>query len=299
MGIKESAASSLWKYHDADGNDTLDVMEFHDMVLHILENVHATFSAADMLALGCLINEYDMDGSETLDVVEFKTLASDLVKKNFLFTGREGPDTLDLNQLYILREYNWKRRKMQKLEENKGPDNRQDQIDAMKDKFLVELQPSEDGEAPKEPEPIYVITKAQKEQLVQACALAKTLCDTCFPDLRGRAEALQHDSKDLLPLIVELKKRIHDGLQRELKQRGNNRGFESLFDHSENSNYILYLQVERIETALHIILLQHVREIAAKLHREGVIEVPTLEWDGALGREEEVAIERLGFLLNA
>jgi hypothetical protein len=300
IGITASAASLLWKYHDADRNDTLDVMEFHNMVLHILENVHTTFSAGDLLALGCLINEYDKDGSETLDVVEFKALASDLVKKNFLFTGREGPDTLDLNQLNILREYNWKRRKMQKLEEDdNGPDNRQDQIDAKQDEFLVELQPSEGDEAPKEPEPIYVITKAQKEHLVQGCALAKTLCDTYFPDLRGRADALQHDSKDLLPLIVELKKRIHDGLQGELKQRGNNRGFESLFDHSENANYKLYLKVERLETQLHIILLQHVREIAAKLHKEGVIEVPTLEWDGALGREEEVAIERLGFLLNA
>jgi hypothetical protein len=212
-----------------------------------------------------------------------------------------------VNQLYILREYNWKRRKMQKLEEgDNGPDNWQDQIDAMKDKFLVEIHSSQGEEEVKEfateksePEQIYVITKAQKEQLVQACALAKTLCDTCFPDLRERADALQHNSKDLLPLLVELKKRIHGGLQRELKQRGNNRGFESLFDHTENANYVLYLQVERLETALHCILLQHVGEIAAKLHKEGVIEVPTLEWDGTLGREEEVAIERLGFLLNA
>jgi hypothetical protein len=300
IGITASAASSLWKYHDTDGNDTLDVMEFHDMVLHILENVHATFSAADMLALGCLINEYDKNGSETLDIVEFKALASDLVKKNFLFTGREGTDTLDLNQLYVLREYNWKRRKMQKLEEgDKGPDNRQDHIDSMKDKFLVEKQPPEGVEAPKEPDPIYVITKAQKEKLVQACTLAKTLCDTCFPDLRERADALQHNSKDLLPFIVELKKKIHDGLLRELKQRDNNRGFESLFDHTENANYVLYLQVERCETELHSIVLEHVGEIAAMLHKEGVIEVPTLEWDGSLGREEEIAIERLGFLLNA
>jgi len=323
IGIKASAASSLWKYHDIDHSDTMDVNEFHDMVLHILENVHATFSAADMLALGCLINEYDKDGSETLDIVEFKGLASDLVKKNFLFTGREGPDTLDLNQLYVLREYNWKRRKMQKLEEgtndaeaggeNKledngpqvvydplvGPDNRKDQIDAMKDKILLKNQPSEGGEAPKEPEPIYVITKVQKVKLEEACAYAKLLCDTCFPDLRERADALQHNSKDLLPLIVELKKRIHDGLQRELKQLGNNRGFQSLFEHTENANYALYLQVERLETELHKIFLQHVGEIAAKLHKEGVIEVPTLEWDGSLGREEEVAIDRLGFLLNA
>jgi hypothetical protein len=307
IGITSSAVSSLWKYHDTDKNDTLDVMEFHDMVLHILRNVYPTFSAADMLALGCLINEYDKDGSETLDIVEFKALASDLVKKNFLFTGREGPDTLDVNQLYILREYNWKRRKMQKLEKgDKGPDNRQDQIDAMKDKFLVEVLPSEGRDAPKgsapdksEPEPIYVITKAHKEQLVKACAFATTLCDTCFPDLRERADALQHNSPDLLPLLVELKKRIHVALQGELKQPGNNQGIENLFDHTENANYGLYLSVERHETELKVILLQHVREIAAKLHKEGVIEVPTLEWDGALGREEEVAIERLGFLLNA
>lgn len=313
IGITASAASSLWTYHDADGNDMLNVREFHDMVLHILENVHATFSAADMLALGCLINEYDKDGSETLDIVEFKALASDLVKKNFLFTGREGPDTLDLNQLYVLREYNWKRRKMQKLEDvdvkftegrldladDQGPDNRQDQINAMINKFDVEKQPSEGEEAPKEPEPIYVITNAQKEKLVQACTLAKTLSDTCFPDLRERADALQHNSKDLLPLTVELKKRIHDALQRELKKHANARGFESLFDHTQNANYVLYLQVERCETELHGIFLEHVSEIAAILHKEGVIEVPTLEWDGSLGREEEVAIGRLGFLLNA
>jgi hypothetical protein len=300
LDITVSAASSLLKYHDTNWNGKLEEKEFHNMVLHILENVHATFSAEDMLALGCLINKHDKDGNGTLDIVEFKALASDLVKKNFLFNGREGPETLDLNQLYILREYNWKRRKMQELEEDdKGPDNRQDQIDAMKDKFLVEKQPSEGGEALKEPEPIYVITEAQKEQLVEACALAKTLCDTCFPDLRERADALQHNSKDLLLLIVELKKRIYDALQREIKQRGSNRGFESLFEHTENTNYVLYLDVERHETALHSILLQHVGEIAAKLHKEGVIEVPTLEWDGALGREEEVAIERLGFLLNA
>ena len=300
LDITVSAASSLLKYHDTNWNGELDEKEFHNMVLHILENVHATFSAEDMLALGCLINEYDNDGNETLDIVEFKALASDLVKKNFLFNGREGPETLDLNQLYILREYNWKRRKMQKLEEeDNGPDNRKDQIDAMKDKILLKNQPSEGGEAPKEPEPIYVITKVQKVKLEEACAYAKLLCDTCFPDLRERADALQHNSKDLLPLIVELKKRIHDGLQRELKQLGNNRGFQSLFEHTENANYALYLQVERLETELHKIFLQHVGEIAAKLHKEGVIEVPTLEWDGALGREEEVAIERLGFLLNA
>ena len=61
----------------------------------------------------------------------------------------------------------------------------------------------------------------------------------------------------------------------------------------------MYIEVERVEGALRGIVLEHVRAIAAKLNKEGVIAVPALEWDGTLGREEEVAIERLGFLLNA
>ena len=40
-------------------------------------------------------------------------------------------------------------------------------------------------------------------------------------------------------------------------------------------------------------------EIAFRLRKEGVITEPALEWDGSLGPEEEIVIERLGFLLNA
>ena len=191
-----------------------------------------------------------------MDIVEFKILTSDLVKKNFLFTGREGRDTLDLNQLYILRDHNRKRRKMQKLEEgDKGPDNRQDQMDEMKDKFLVKKQPSEGVEAPKESEPISVITMAQKDELVPAFTRAKTLCEDHFPDLREKDDALQDNFKHFPQLILEMKSKIHEKLQRELKQHGNNRGFESLLDHTENDNYDQYLKVERLETELREVLL--------------------------------------------
>jgi hypothetical protein len=44
---------------------------------------------------------------------------------------------------------------------------------------------------------------------------------------------------------------------------------------------------------------QQVLDIANTLEKEGVISVATLEWDGSLGREEQVVINRLGFLLNA
>jgi hypothetical protein len=313
IGITASAASSLWNYHDVNGDNELEVKEFLDMVLHILGNVHPTISAAEMLTLGRLMKEYDKDGSETLNIEEFKALASDLVKKNFLFTGREGTGTLDLNQLCILREYNWKQRKMQKLEEGDEPDNRQDQIDARLDVAAAAQQPCQGGKAPEESAPkeseserMYGITNAQKTQLEHICKQVQTVCSTCFPDseLCERAAKLECDSKDLPPLLAELKQKIHMQLQLDLNQRGDNQGVESLFDDTQDKDtlnpiYVMYLQVERLEVTLQSILLEHVREIGAKLHKQGVIEVPTIEWDGALGREEEVAIARLGFLLNA
>ena len=40
-------------------------------------------------------------------------------------------------------------------------------------------------------------------------------------------------------------------------------------------------------------------EIAWNLKSQGVLTLPAMEWDGSLGPREELAILRLGFLLNA
>ena len=46
-------------------------------------------------------------------------------------------------------------------------------------------------------------------------------------------------------------------------------------------------------------VIKQVEELAWNLSRQGVLSNPALEWDGSLGNKERLAIERLGFLLNA
>jgi hypothetical protein len=45
--------------------------------------------------------------------------------------------------------------------------------------------------------------------------------------------------------------------------------------------------------------MQQVEEVAWNLKRQGVLSLPALEWDGSLGAREQLAIDRMGFLLNA
>ena len=46
-------------------------------------------------------------------------------------------------------------------------------------------------------------------------------------------------------------------------------------------------------------VIKQVEELAWILKRQGVLSNPALAWDGSLGIKERLAIERLGFLLNA
>ena len=61
------------------------------MVLHILENVHATFSAEDMLALGCLINKHDKDGNGTFAIcpIYIRALKESAIGRSQALTARE------------------------------------------------------------------------------------------------------------------------------------------------------------------------------------------------------------------
>ena len=307
LGISEHAAFSIWQYHDTDQSNSLSFEQFCDMILHLIENSHSTLTAADMLALGRLMRDYDADSSGTLDLGEFKELARELAEIN-IFNGREAVETLDPRRLYVLREFNWKRREIQKMEEgDDGPDNRRDQISNMKSQFDVEKKPTgdeaQDEEAQEPAEPMYKTTKAMKAELEKTCRLINEICETCFPntDLNVRAGKLEYDSKDLFDVVFEVKQKVHFVLCENLNEHGPAQSLHSLFEHSmdENATYAMLIQVEKIENSLRSILLDQVLDIAYTLEKEGLISVSTLEWDGSLGREEQVVINRLGFLLNA
>jgi len=189
-----------------------------------------------------------------------------------------------------------------------GPNNRGDQIANFKSQFDVEKKPETEKEAeesPEEepPEPMFQTTKAQKAELEKTCSLVKEICRICFPntDLCTRAGKLEYDSKELFDVILEVKQEVHFALYKDLSERGQDQSLHSLFQHSsdEDATYAMFIQIEQLENVLRRILLEQVLDIAYTLEKEGVISVATLEWDGSLGREEQVVINRLGFLLNA
>ena len=63
--------------------------------------------------------------------------------------------------------------------------------------------------------------------------------------------------------------------------------------------YTLKVQLTEWVDQTRRVILEQVEELGLKLQDEGVIALHPLKWDGSLGPEEDVAIQRLGFLLDA
>ncbi len=61
----------------------------------------------------------------------------------------------------------------------------------------------------------------------------------------------------------------------------------------------LMLELTRKARLLRRTFAEQVEEVAWNLKRQGVLSLPALEWDGSLGTRERLAIDRMGFLLNA
>ena len=112
IGLDEQEAHRLAHLHKSD-ESTLDVLAFINTIIHILDNAVVSFSAADVVMLGFLFEEYDEDGDGQIDKAEFKHLALDMVKTSFVFNGGEALDMLSITQLDVLRCHGWRRRKME------------------------------------------------------------------------------------------------------------------------------------------------------------------------------------------
>jgi len=87
IGLDQNTAQSIMEFHDTDSNEKLDLVEFVDMVIFTLNNALGNLHASDLAMLGRLIETHDTDKNEKLDVNEFRTLALNLIKKNFVFHG--------------------------------------------------------------------------------------------------------------------------------------------------------------------------------------------------------------------
>ena len=223
IGLSSEAATQILQYNKiATGRTELGVQDLINALIHVLGNSIPALSASDMVTIGHLFNKYDENGDGNMDLAEFRTLALDLVRSSYMFTGRETLDSLDLVQLDVLRKHQWKRREMQELKDGEEANNAQNAMDTKKQSFDVEATnkpvTASDGEE-EENKQMYRETKAQIKKLEGVCFGMQTICYRFLSADREfcqRATALVdedgHMSSDVVAFCLELKSKLHDKL---------------------------------------------------------------------------------------
>ena len=221
IGLSSDQATQILQYNkNATGHAELDDQDLINALIHIFGNSIPSLSASDMVTIGYLLNKYDENGDGNMDLTEFRTLALELVRSSYTFTGRETLDSLDLVQLDVLRKHQWKRRETQELKDGEEANNAQNAMDAKKQSFDVEatnepVSSSEEEQA--EDKPMYRETKAQKKQLEAICFGMQTICCRLLPadgEFCQRAKALVdedgHVSADVVAFSLELKSKLQN-----------------------------------------------------------------------------------------
>ena len=315
----------------------LSLDQFIKVIVYVLDNSIDNFSAADVCTLGALLHEYDTDGNGLMDFDEFSNIALDLVRTSFVFNGPESLGTMHLHQLDALRLHQWKSRELEEREEGETVNtNRENALGGKQEIFSFDQDGIDNPNPPeeeKEPEPfvpLYTLRAQETEELIKICDAIQELSKP-YDDLRERAKNL-HDGRDLVFVvdkgsrIVALVSALTFRLRRDIRKNWTSSagvGRPTLAAAYRQSDTLRAVNVEaeklkdmfkkqgkcrRQSGAMHMrklicydvcIQCVTVLEIAFRLRKEGVITEPALEWDGSLGPEENVVIERLGFLLNA
>jgi len=106
----------------------------------------------------------------------------------------------------------------------------------------------------------------------------------------------KYDEERLPSLFLEFAARLQKKLLHNMFVSEN----DSSYDDVEWSNWQnLILEISAHEELVKTIVAQHIGQITRRLHEQHILPLPPLAWDGSLGVEERLVINRLGFLLCA
>ena len=179
IGISGEQAKEIMKAPDAEVSSTLlphgaaEAAVYEDdfvmALIHVLGNALPGCQASDMVSIGKLFLKFDKNGDRRMDLGEFEMLSLELVQSSMrTFTGRESLNSLDLVQLYVLRQHKWNRRVAQELEDGQEANNAENALDAKKALFHAETtrKTTKTTSAHSE-KPIYRETPQQREKFVQ------------------------------------------------------------------------------------------------------------------------------------
>jgi len=204
---------------------------------------------------------------------------------------------MSLEQLDALRLHPWASRK---IEQVKQGETREDETE----NALGEHEKLLNAESDTKPaESTSVLTTQQKHTLMDmSCAIQEDFPsfkdvhqELVYVDINSNndeGDMYKHINTKIIAVILAIKAKVKEEIRE--KNSDSPETITSNFRQSEN-----LMKIMAHEENLRNMLKEQILEIALRLRKEGMIVEPALEWDGSLGPEETVVINRLGFLLNA
>ena len=270
---------------------------------------------------------------------EFAKLSTKLTDGAFLFTGLELFESLSAAQLSALLKHPWQIRQKKTDGQVDGIGNETEDDNERKNGYIAMLglkakaqalveetvQKHEQQAADKTNTPeaadissetLHCVTDSQKKAFETVSIFCKKMCALLNLDSNQLAEppADPFDASNLPHTMEILRLKVTSHLKGLIKMhrtqdpRYNNSGSHiQLHEHTILLQNIrggmewhgLMLELTRKARLLRRTLAEQVEEVAWNLKRQGVLSLPALEWDGSLGTRERLAIDRVGFLLNA
>jgi hypothetical protein len=270
---------------------------------------------------------------------EFAELSTKLTDGSFFFTGLENFDSLSAEQLSGLLAHPWQSRQKETdaevdgiVNETEDENERQKGYIAMlglKDKAntliesTVEKQEQQAAEKTKtrgaadiSSKKLHRVTESQKKAFETVSIFCKEMCTILDLDSNQLAEtpADPFDATYLLHTMEILRLKVASYLKGLIKvHQTQDPNYKHSGSHIQLHEHTILLQnirgglvwhglmieLTRKARLLRQTLAEQVEEVAWNLNRQGFLSLPALEWDGSLGTQERLAIDRMGFLLNA
>jgi hypothetical protein len=197
---------------------------------------------------------------------------------------------MSLEQLDALRSHLWVSRKIEQVKEGETVNDTTENALREHEKLVTAKSDTKPAETTS------VLTIQQKRTLEHmSCAIQKDFAS--FEDLHQKPVSADIKGKNdeatvILAIITVIKAKVKE----EIREK-NPESPETITSNFRGSEELMKIMAH--EENLRNMLKEQILEIAFRLRKEGVIVEPALEWDGSLGPEETVVINRLGFLLNA
>jgi len=247
------------------------------------------------LLLACLIFWYDVPRLARTKIA--RGLLQRLLNlymddsKSSAFSRTGAVDLLTLQELLTLRTHHWQRPHECSQATEGGIYNKKDVKEEEEDSENQNWEEEKKTEEKEEKEEktvvkFYSTLQGQSSQMRKTWKFMQTL----YPSDK------EYDEERLPSLFLAFAARLQKKLLHKMLASQNDVTYDDV-EWSSWQNLIVEISVH--EEIVKVIVMQHVGQITRQLHEQHILALPPLAWDGSLGVEERLVINRLGFLLSA